>query len=702
MVEAPDGPEALAAVGGSWIDVAVLDLHLPTMSGLDVLTELRRSRPAMHIIVLTGAGSEADRVLGLVSGADDYMVKPFSVRELAARIVAARRRQAAEQPLVIAHGTLRIDIAARDVRVGDRPLDLTRRECGLLVYLASNPGRTVSRDELLRGVWGSSADWQSPATITEHVRRVRTKLEVDPENPVRIVTVRGAGYRFEPYGGAIASVTWPPNTVGGADTDAATIVLCGRAIVEVSPAALELVAVHDAAAVIGRDVSDFVAPRSLGAVAARRHRALLGHRARSEAIAILRPDGDERLVEISVAPLLWEGQPAHRVTLSALGGDRLRLLELAMAVPADVSDAVIVTDAQLCIQSFNAAAEELYGWRADEVMGRVALDALPWLDDLAAERAQGSFQRDGYWHGQGMQLKRDGTPITVHASVTRLSDDDDQPVGIVWVNRLARPLGPAASRGSRPSSTTTETDIRGGIERGEFVVHYQPVVRLDTTRWVGAEALVRWEHPDRGLLLPGAFMEVAETSDAIVDLGRFVLQDTCRQWAAWHAAGHQLQVAVNLSGRQLADPGLLDDLRQAMTAASLPVGQLVLEVTETSLVQDIEQATDLLHQVAALGARVFIDDFGTGWASLTYLRRFPVHGLKIDRMFTDGLGTSATDAAIVSSVLRLARELGIDVVAEGIETAAQLAHLLQLGCELGQGYLFGRPSAASSLLLGEG
>jgi EAL domain-containing protein (putative c-di-GMP-specific phosphodiesterase class I) len=240
--------------------------------------------------------------------------------------------------------------------------------------------------------------------------------------------------------------------------------------------------------------------------------------------------------------------------------------------------------------------------------------------------------------------------------------------------------------------------MRRGVDRGEFSVRYQPVVRLSDGEWQGVEALVRWDHPERGLLHPEQFINAAERSGTIIDIGRFVLEQACQQWAAWRDAGIDLHMAINLSGRQLVDPNLFLHLNAVMAANSMPASALWLEVTETSLVEDFDLAAEALHALVDRGVRVSIDDFGTGWASLTYLRQFPVHALKIDRVFVEGLGSRAgADAAIVSSILSLGRELDLLVIAEGIATPDQLAHLRLLGCEFGQGFLFGRPQLATDL-----
>lgn len=697
--EAHDGATAVAYT--TRFDVVVLDLGLPDMSGLDVLAQLRNQDPDVHVIVLTGAHSEADRVRGLVSGADDYMVKPFSVRELAARVSAIQRRRSALPPRIVEAAGVRVDTLTREAWVGSRPLDLTRREFDLLEHLITNPGRTFSREELLAAVWDSSAEWQSAATITEHVRRLRRKTELDPEQPVRIVTVRGSGYRFDPDRGEDdqePAYEQPPPWHGDAIEDA-TVVLVGAQIKYASPAALELVGATDLSEAVGHDVDHFIAPNSLGAVASRRETLEQGRSPRPETMTLVRLDGKVVLVEVASRPVMWNGEHAIQVTVWELNTAKLQ--ELAIGVRTDVTDAVVVTDSKLRIQSLNAAAENLYGWKEHEAIGRPSLEVLPWAaDDVWADSVREAFQRDGRWNGEVVQVRRDGTPITVRASVTLLRDNTGQPLGTVAVSRTFEGNA-AAETSARAAATAHESEIRRGLDRGEFAVHYQPVVRLDTTRWDGVEALVRWQHPERGLLAPSAFMDAAEASGAIADIDRFVLEEACQQWATWRDHGHDLNVAVNLSGRQLAEGDLAETVGRAMNDVSMPAGRLWLEITETALVHNLDEATAVLQLLEGLGARLAIDDFGTGWASLSYLRQFPVHALKVDRVFVQGLGHSSTDAAIVSSILRLADELELTVIAEGIETAAQLAHLLQLGCVLGQGYLFGRPAPADALGLND-
>jgi diguanylate cyclase (GGDEF)-like protein len=243
-----------------------------------------------------------------------------------------------------------------------------------------------------------------------------------------------------------------------------------------------------------------------------------------------------------------------------------------------------------------------------------------------------------------------------------------------------------------------ESDLRLALTRDELHLHYQPIVSLDSRRILGWEALLRWKHPQRGMIPPAAFIPVAEETGLIVPIGRWVLETACREAQEWLDFGGRdaRTMSVNVSARQFHDPGLIDDIAQVVKAAGVPPHCLKLEITESAVMHDAEAAGRTLHQLKRLGIQIAIDDFGTGYSSLSYLKRFPVDTLKIDRSFVDGLGHDAQDTAIVRSVVALAKTLDLSVTAEGVETPSQEAQLRLLGCDFGQGYLFGRPSSASA------
>jgi EAL domain-containing protein (putative c-di-GMP-specific phosphodiesterase class I) len=285
------------------------------------------------------------------------------------------------------------------------------------------------------------------------------------------------------------------------------------------------------------------------------------------------------------------------------------------------------------------------------------------------------------------------------ASTTVLSDDAGRTVGVISVNRPAPDGGPGRRGGEGPERGIAD-EIAGGIERGEFDVFYQPIVRLDDRATAGVEALVRWHHPRRGLLAPAAFIHVAERTGVIDELGRHVLDRGCAQIERWRQAGHDVHLAVNLSARQIADARLVERVARAMAAHGVGPGVLWLEVTESALVEDLDVATARLDALRELGVGISIDDFGTGWASLTYLHQFPIDALKIDSVFVKGLGARASSTAIVRSIVSLGQELDIAVIAEGIQTESQLDALRELGCTVGQGYLFAEPRPATDVQLG--
>jgi len=246
-----------------------------------------------------------------------------------------------------------------------------------------------------------------------------------------------------------------------------------------------------------------------------------------------------------------------------------------------------------------------------------------------------------------------------------------------------------------------QADLQRALGRNELVVHYQPIVDLASGRVEGTEALLRWQHPTRGVIMPDDFIPIAEATGMIVPIGYWVLREACRQTAQWrgrHPAASRLWVSVNISARQLAERDLVAQVGSALEETGLPSGALVLEITEGTLIQDIAETALKLQALKDLGVRLAIDDFGTGSSSLGYLRHFPIDVLKIDKSFVDGLSAAGTDgSALVEAIVEMARTLRLSTVAEGIEGKDQLAELQAMGCRSGQGFLFARPLAATAV-----
>jgi diguanylate cyclase (GGDEF)-like protein/PAS domain S-box-containing protein len=235
------------------------------------------------------------------------------------------------------------------------------------------------------------------------------------------------------------------------------------------------------------------------------------------------------------------------------------------------------------------------------------------------------------------------------------------------------------------------SSLHRAVERNEFRVLYQPIHCLGSLRAVGAEALVRWEHPDRGLIGPGEFIALAEETGLIMSIGTQVLREACRQARVWQAENRRLAIKVNLSARQFVHPNLAGVVAEILAETGIDPALVYLEITETVLMEDVESTSGALTELKSLGVSLTVDDFGTGYSSLAYLKRFPVDELKIDRDFVAGLLSDQEDQAIVTAIINLAHTLGVVAVAEGVESADQVERLRELGCDFGQGYHFGRP-----------
>lgn len=245
------------------------------------------------------------------------------------------------------------------------------------------------------------------------------------------------------------------------------------------------------------------------------------------------------------------------------------------------------------------------------------------------------------------------------------------------------------------SRMALEEELRNAVENEEFILYYQPQIDLKNGKLIGCEALIRWQHPARGLLAPFFFIDTLESNGLIIPVGKWIIWEACRQCAAWKEMGlNDIKISINLSARQFSDPNLIVDIQSAIEKYKIPPTQLEFEVTESLLATDIQHAIELLKSLQRIGATIAIDDFGTGYSSLNYIKQLPLDKLKVDRAFIKDLPDDNDDKQITAAIIAMAHTLNLKVVAEGIETEAQMEFLQTLGCEIGQGYLFDKPISA--------
>jgi diguanylate cyclase (GGDEF)-like protein/PAS domain S-box-containing protein len=334
------------------------------------------------------------------------------------------------------------------------------------------------------------------------------------------------------------------------------------------------------------------------------------------------------------------------------------------------------------------------------------------LEDVAGE-PEASAIADRVVASLSRPLMLEGGAMVVHVSTGVALSGETSPDGDTLLRNADLAMYWAKSRGrarieiydasmyaAMRERRDLETLLRQGVDRDEFIVHLQPVVELQSRRQVGMEALVRWRQPERGLVYPGEFLALAEDTGLIVPIGRIVLAEACRlATTGAMGSGDGGWISINLSARQFQDPDLIADVTGVLAASGLEPGRLVLEITETLLMDDLEGTIGKLHELKAIGVRLAVDDFGTGYSSLSYLRRFPVDLLKIDRSFVADVASDKRQRAFVGAIVALGQSLSIATLAEGIETEEQRQILEAIGCEFGQGYLFGRPAAATLSLV---
>jgi diguanylate cyclase (GGDEF)-like protein len=345
--------------------------------------------------------------------------------------------------------------------------------------------------------------------------------------------------------------------------------------------------------------------------------------------------------------------------------------------------------------------------RPEDTVARLSGDEFAILLESISETSDAGRVAERIEEALSFPINLGGAEITTSASmgIVTSSMSQEQPEQLLRSADMAMYRAKAAGRAryemfDRAMHTDAlaklqlETDLRRAVEQGEFRLHYQPLISLRSGHITGLEALLRWEHPQRGLVQPSDFIPIAEETGLIVRIGRWVVNEACRQLAAWqrsHPRAEPLSIGVNLSVKQFSQPDLLDQLANALRASGIPPNCLRLEITEAALIEQGAAAMALLGQIKQLGPQIYLDDFGTGYSSLIYLHRLPIDAIKIDRELVSTMDSDEKNLRLVRTILTFAQIIGVRAEAEGISTAEQLRELRSLKCEHGQGYLFSAP-----------
>ncbi|MGE4449546.1 MAG: EAL domain-containing protein [Azospira sp.] len=375
--------------------------------------------------------------------------------------------------------------------------------------------------------------------------------------------------------------------------------------------------------------------------------------------------------------------------------------------PDATANGILITDPEARIRSANSEFFAGTGYRPEEVIGRA-----PHF--LCAER-QGRHLYDaawrqalhtGLWDGMVCNQSKSGEAHTVRLTVAAMHDGCGGIAGYVWtfagadgpVKQCAWPRCLLCRDAPKPYRQREPIErLAQALQNREFILHYQPKVCLVDGAVIGVEALIRWQHPENGLIAPMDFLPLLDGTELATRIDEWVIEHAALQWAEWRAQGLDLEIAVNVAGHHLQQPGFLATVRRSLAAAAMPADRLEIELVETAALENLEAVSAAMRAGMDLGIGFALDDFGTGYSSLTHLRHLPVDSLKIDRSFVRGMLADPEDMAIVSSVLGLARAFGRRAVAEGVETQAHLERLHQMGCADAQGYAISPPLPADQL-----
>jgi diguanylate cyclase (GGDEF)-like protein/PAS domain S-box-containing protein len=658
---AESAKQLLSRVKEDGIDLVLLDIEMPEVTGLDALQALRQfySPIELPIIMVTAKNQSDDIVKALDMGANDYLTKPIDFPVALARISTQLSHKEAQEAL--RESEERYALAARGANDGLWDWNLVTNAVYFSprwkAMLGFNENEIEDRLEHWLGRIHDADRERVKGEIAAHQQGLTPHFESEHR-----LLHKDGGFRWMLSRGlAVHDATGKASRMAGSQTDITErkvsdpltglpnrllfIDRLGRLIKHSKRRKDHLFAVLfldlDGFKMINDSLGHLVGDQLLVGVAARLEKCLRA----SDTVARL----------------------GETFTVARLGGDEFTILLDDIKEPADV----------------NRTAERL-----------MKALAPPFL--LAGKEVFTSIS------------------IGIALSNTAYEEPEDMLRDADTAMYRAKSLGKARyevfdadMRASVMARLQLETDLRHALERNEFLNFYQPIVALDSGRIVGFEALMRWQHPTRGMIGPEEFIFVAEETGLIRELGWWSLREACRQMSNWRArspACIDLAVSVNLSAKQLLQPHLVDEMKKLLRETTLPAEALKLEITESAVMADPAAAAEMLQQMKSLGIRLAIDDFGTGYSSLSYLHRFPLDTLKIDRSFISGAGEGGDGMEIARTIMPMAKNLRLDVVAEGVETIEQVVLLKRLQCKYAQGFYFSKPLApeeVTPLLSGE-
>jgi diguanylate cyclase (GGDEF)-like protein/PAS domain S-box-containing protein len=642
--------DLLPRVKEDGIDLLLLDIEMPEVSGLDALQSLRESYSPtdLPIIMVTAKNQSDDIVKALEMGANDYLTKPIDFPVALARISTQLSHKNAQEAL--RESEERYALAARGANDGLWDWNLLTGA----VYFSPRWKAMLGFQE--NEIEDRLEEWLDRIHDAD---RDRVKQEIDAhqkgltphfESEHRLLHKDG-GFRWMLSRGlAVHDATGKALRMAGSQTD-----------------------------ITERKVSDPLTGLPNRLLFIDRLGRLIKHskRRKDHLFAVLFMDLD--------------GFKMINDSLGHLAGDQL-LVGVASRL-------------EKCLRSSDTVARLGETFTVARLGGdefTILLDDIKEPDDAnrAAERLMKSLAPPFFVAGKEIFTS---ISIGIALSNTAYEEPEDMLRDADTAMYRAKSLGKARfevfdadMRASVMARLQLETDMRRALERNEFRNFYQPIVALDSGHVVGFEALVRWQHPTRGMIGPEEFIFVAEETGLIRDLGWWSLREACRQMSTWRALSKaylDLTMSVNVSAKQLLQPHLVEEMRKLLTETALPPEALKLEITESAVMADPAAAADMLQRIKSLGIRLAIDDFGTGYSSLSYLHRFPLDTLKIDRSFISGDGEGSEGMEIARTIMPMAKTLRLDVVAEGVETIEQVGLLRRLQCKYAQGYFFSKPLA---------